>query len=656
MKNKVHQVYKMYFGTVGAELRREQELVILSVLGNKNTLCLMPTGGGKSLCYWVAGKALGGITIVIFPLTALMDEQARKLQGHGCKVFTFHSGKNSKQQYEEVIGLFNGDKPDFIFVSPERLATDGFLEFALKNVKDSINLIVVDEVHCISQWGFDFRPFYKEIPYFLKNVFGDKTPTILGLTATINTEDLQEICKDFNISDENIFRSKYLLRYNIRTTIIKVKDEEDKDERFWDTIEAHKNEKILIYLDRIKGKRSTEALCEEALTRGYRAEFFHSERSSDTKAQIIEQFKKGEISLVFATSAFGMGIDIPDIRGVIHYLPTESIEQYYQQIGRAGRDSKHSWAILFYSTKNLDVRRQHFIEKSFPTREQVNKAFEILSDHKIGKKTINYFQEEENVQSACHYIFRTGLVNIVCKGLQSLNPFEAIVPLESFDTYYGATNTKGVITTAKKLFITEKEICENLFTWLSQKKLRLIKAPDKCLIVESHSEKIDDESFNGILQDIEEKKKYKHEKFNDFVTLLDSFENHTKFQQSIGAYLGIDKFELGKVHQTLSGVLVRSKSEVIIANILHERKIPFDYEVQLKSPNGETYCPDFVINWNNTTFYWEHLGMLDNKEYRNNWMIKKQWYETYFPGQLITTEESSILSKATEEIINNLFK
>jgi ATP-dependent DNA helicase RecQ len=656
MKNKIDQTFKTHFEAVGKELRDEQEKVILSVLEGKNTLCLMPTGGGKSLCYWVSGKALEGTTIVIFPLTALMDEQAKKLQNHGCKVFTFHSGINSKQQYEEVIGLYNGEKPDFIFVSPERLATDGFLEFVLKSIRDKIKLVVIDEVHCISQWGFDFRPFYKEIPYFLENVFGVDKPIVLGLTATINPEDLKEICKDFNISKQNILRSKYLLRYNIRTSVVKVKDEDDKDERFWATIEAHKNEKILIYLDRVSGKRSTETLSQEAIRRGYRAEFFHGERSTEVKADVIERFKKGVINLVFATSAFGMGIDIPDIRGVIHYLPTESVEQYYQQIGRAGRDSKNSWAILFYSAKNLDVRRRHFIEKSFPTNEQVKKAFEILTDHKVGNKTINYFQEEDNVQAACHYIFRTGLVKVVCKGLQSLSPFEAKIPIAKFEEYFNASKTKGVITTAKKISISEKEICENVFEWLAQKKLRTIKAPDKCLIVQSSSVELDEGNIALILQDIAEKKQYKHRKFDEFIALLEGFENHTRFQQAIGAYLGIDKFELGKIHETLSGVLVRSKSEVIIANILYERNVKFQYEMEIKSPNGEMYCPDFVIDWSGNRYFWEHLGMLDIPEYQNNWLIKKQWYENYFPGQLITTEECAILSKTTEEIITQKFK
>lgn len=655
MKNRMKETYDKYFARVGSSMRPDQERVVENVLTGENTLCLMPTGAGKSLCYWVAGKALGGITVVIFPLTALMDEQAAKLASHGCSVCTLHSGKNSQQQYAQLISLYNGDCPDFIFMSPERLATDGFLEFVLRSVRYKIKLFVVDEIHCISQWGTDFRPFYKEIPAFLDNVFGENKPQILGLTATINPEDLKEICEDFGFTVENVLRSKYLLRYNIQTQIIKVEDEDEKDELFWQTIEEHRDEKILVYLDRKAGTRSTETLCEEATERGYLADYFHSGRSTDEKMNVINQFKIGEVMIVFATSAFGMGIDIPDIRGVIHYLPTESIEQYYQQIGRAGRDRNVAWAKLFYSDRNLEVRRDYFIDGSFPDEDVINKAFESLTGYNVGKKTINYFLEEA-AQTAFQYIVRSGLVEVIAKGVQSLSPFEAEEDIPLFDKYLSATRSHTVITTAKKLAISEKEICDNLFQWLAEGRLVARRAPDKCLIVQSYADEIAEDKFNEILADIEEKRAYKHGKFDDFIALIEGFSNHTEFQQAIGAYLGINHFELGKIHQTLSGEMVRSKSEVIIANILTERSISFVYEPMVFSPDGtEMYRPDFAIIRGETTYYWEHLGMLDNEEYVNNWRVKKQWYDLHFPGQLIITEDSAILSQTAEEIVSRLF-
>ncbi|MEJ5203532.1 MAG: RecQ family ATP-dependent DNA helicase, partial [Anaerolineales bacterium] len=402
----IDSIFKQYFSTVGSEIRPTQRKIIRSVLKGQNTLGLMPTGGGKSLCYWIAGKGLGGVTLVIFPLTALMDEQALKLSQHGCRVFTLHSGIDSRDQYRELLDLYgNPTKPDFIFMSPERLATDGFLEYVLQRIRDQIKLVVVDEAHCISQWGLDFRPFYKEIPHFLKSIFGvSPLPTVLCLTATLNPKDKEQICADFNITPEHVIKSDMLLRPTIDIRVVKVANEDEKDQKFWALMERHKNEKVLVYLDRKRGKRSTETLCAEAIERGFKAAFFHGDMRSEEKADIVRRFKSADLLTVFATSAFGMGIDIPDIRGVVHYLLTESTEQYYQQIGRVGRDGKPSWAVLFYSDKNVDVRRKDFIMKSFPGEKEIKRAFSNLTDDRVGRRTVNYFDEGESTQSAYHYL------------------------------------------------------------------------------------------------------------------------------------------------------------------------------------------------------------------------------------------------------------
>lgn len=657
--SRINQVFQTYFSDIGASVRPIQRKTIQSVLEGYNTLALMPTGSGKSLCYWIAGKALGGVTLVISPLTALMDEQAQKLEAHGCKVFILHSGIPSKKQYQELINLYNeSESPDFIFLSPERLATDGFLEFVFQSIRKRIKLVTVDEAHCISQWGLDFRPFYKEIPHFLRAIFGDlPLPTVLCLTATLNPKDRQQICADFDIREEHVIRHDVLLRHSIHIRIVKVFNEDDKDEQFWTLLNEHQDEKVLAYVDRKRGKRSTETLCAEATKRGFNAAFFHGDMTSREKSDVIRRFKTGELLTVFATSAFGMGIDIPDIRGVVHYLLTESAEQYYQQIGRVGRDGKPSWAVLFYSDKNIDVRKTWYIDRSFPGEEDIWQAFSNLTDDQMGKRTVNYFDEGDNTRSAYHYLVRSSVIAPVCKGIRSLDVFQPAknVALSAFESYRRATRTGLLILTAKKTGESEDEILRNVYCWLAEGKLKSTRAPSKCLVINSYSDTLPDELLEEIKLDVAEKKAYRTSLFNEFVGLLQGYTNTFEFHQRIGEYLGIDKFSRGRIHETLSGDFVRSKSEVIVANILYQSSISFTYETLLIAPDKSRRLPDFTIEWRGKTYYWEHLGMLDREDYRLNWELKRAWYETHFPGHLITTQESSTLSQETKRIVASIF-
>jgi ATP-dependent DNA helicase RecQ len=191
------------FKLKGFKLKDFQKRVINNVLEGHNTLCIMPTGGGKSLIYWMSGSCLGGITIVISPLIALIDEQTEKLSEQGYEVLTIHGGMDAGKQAKILIDFANNViNPKFIFVSPEKIATDGLFEHCIKKRKDEITLIAIDEVHCVSQWGASFRPFYKRIPAFLDCIYEDteNRPKILALTATLNQKEVVDICTEFNIS------------------------------------------------------------------------------------------------------------------------------------------------------------------------------------------------------------------------------------------------------------------------------------------------------------------------------------------------------------------------------------------------------------------------------------------------------------------------
>lgn len=655
----IAQIFQEHFSSVGSEVRYTQRRIIHSIFEKQNTLGLMPTGSGKSLCYWIAGKGLGGVTLVIFPLTALMDEQALKLREHGCKVYVLHSGIDTREQFKELVALYNqNEQPDFIFLSPERLGTDGFLEFVLRRIRDQIRLVVIDEAHCISQWGLDFRPFYKEIPPFLDALFENRPwPTILGLTATINPKDREQICQDFKIKPECVIEHDILLRPEIHVQVIKVPNEDTKDQRLWELLEAHREEKVLVYIDRKHGKRSVEELNATALRLGFLSTYFHGEMKSEEKAEVVRRFKAGELRMVFATSAFGMGIDIPDIRGVVHYLLPESVEQYYQQIGRVGRDGNPSWAVLFYSDKNVEVRKTWFIDKSFPTEEDIRRAFLILTDGTTGKHTVNYFDEGDSTQSGYHYLIRSQSIRPVCKGIQSLAALKPArnVALPEFDNYRSLSGPGLLITTAKRSHQSESEITEKLYGWMAEGKLQMESAPGKCLVVESLSETLPDELLASILADVAEKKDYRNLVFDDFVALLNQYVNTFQFHQQVGQYLGIDKFRYKRIHRTLSGDWVRSKSEVIVANILFDRHIPYEYEKMLYAPDGSCYLPDFTVTWNGVEYYLEHLGMLDTEDYERDWARKEAWYHSHFPGRLLTTRESATLSREAELLIERHF-
>jgi ATP-dependent DNA helicase RecQ len=263
----------------------------------------------------------------------------------------------TKKQLKLLKDFYKGElNPDFIFASPERISTDGLFEFCIESRKDELTLIAIDEIHCVSQWGHSFRPFYKHIPTFLNNVYGDQWPTVLGLSATLNRKEVADICDTFRIKSESVLKSELLVRTEIELKTFKFIKEDEKLEKLWQLLTIHQNEKTLVYIYRVKGKNSTEELAKAAIERGIKATHFHGDVSSKDKQDIIERFKNNELDVVFATNAFGMGIDIPDIRVVIHFMIPESVAQYYQEVGRASRDKQASNAYLLYSNKNIDVK------------------------------------------------------------------------------------------------------------------------------------------------------------------------------------------------------------------------------------------------------------------------------------------------------------
>jgi len=636
------------------ELYDYQKNVITNVVEKGNTLCILPTGGGKSVIYWMSSLELSGISIVISPLTALIEEQAKNIEEQGYEVLKIHGGIPAIKQLKTLTKFAKGEiNPKFIFLSPEKIATDGYLEFCLKKRKADIKLLVIDEVHCVSQWGMSFRPFYRRIPSFMNNLFGeDDWCRVLALTATLNSKEIIDICTYFRIKKENIIMKDLLMRSEIQLHVNKFNNEDEKTEKFWQIIHNHQDEKILVYVYRKYNKRSVENFCGEAIEKGYKAVSFHGDMSAEERMKIVEQFKSGDVNIVFATNAFGMGIDIPDIRVVIHYMIPESIEQYYQEIGRASRDGHGANAYLLYSNKNIEVKKTYFIDGAFPKQEKLEEVYQKIGN-KLGYQTLSYFEDEE-IQKCLLYYNESGLIDIVCKGFADLK-FLSNVKNDRLQKIYDSTKTKGYIRTVNQVGIKPRELSEMAYSSILNDVSSIQKAPERWLIININNTLIDDASMKIICEDIAEKKKYKHELLDYFVYVLENNSNTQQLHQEIAAYLGTDKHQLARIYTTNDGTQVRSKSEVIISNLLSAAGIKYEYEKKLYYSEDKWIEPDFTIMLpNGKEIYWEHVGMLGREEYDARWGEKIDIYNKFFPNSMVKTYESGALSLDASELIKKI--
>lgn len=648
--------FRLFFPKLSFELKGFQKQVIDNVVNKDNTLCIMRTGGGKSIVYWMSALECNGTTIVVSPLNALIAEQSMKIREQGYEVLELFGGVSIKKQIDMLTQFARNEiNPQFIFVSPEKIATDGYFEYCVKKRKSDIKLVVIDEVHCVSQWGVSFRPFYKRIPDFLTKLYGEKWDAkVLALTATLNPLELDDICREFRISQENILRDEIIMRTDVELIVRKFVKEDDKEEYFWQLLQRHTGEKTLVYIYRVEGKRSVEDFCKKAQSKGYRAECFHGDMDSEERNDIVQRYRDGKIDIVFATNAFGMGIDIPDIKNVIHFLIPESVEQYYQEIGRASRKGQGGNAYLLYTDKNIDVKRKYFIEKSFPDENKLREIFLKITSGETGLVTLPYF-EDEDIQQCLPYFLMTGVISIVCKGFSGLGGLQDIQDPE-LQRLYDLTKKKGFIMTLKKdPKLSAEKLADMVYGALVDEKVKVKGSLERWLIIDRKQAELDDASLKIMLDDIKKKKQYKNDMLDYFLYVLHENEQSASLHQEIALYLGMDRHNAKRIHETADGNHVRSKSEVIISNLLYNAGIEYKYEEDLFYGNeGRHIEPDFTIQYNDKTYYWEHLGMMNREDYNSDWGKKLKIYQQYYPGQLIRTYENGAISKQTEEIIERL--
>ncbi len=361
--DRFHEILKKYWGY--DDFRPLQEEIIRSVADQKDTLGLMPTGGGKSITFQVYSLSAEGLCLVVTPLIALIKDQVENLRSKGIKVLAVYSGMSAREIDIALNNAIYGDYK-FLYVSPERLGSEKFKEFL---VRMKLNLITVDEAHCISQWGYDFRPSYLRISE-LRLLFPDVP--ILALTATATEKVVEDIQEKLSFRVKNVLQKSFR-RENL---IYLVRDKEDKMGYLTDTIRKSKGTGIVYVRSRKKTREIAQMLQQENIS----ADYYHAGLAPDLRSQKQDKWMSGESRVIVATNAFGMGIDKPDVRFVIHFDLPDSLEAYFQEAGRGGRDGKKSVAVLLYN--NSDKRRLHkMVTDSFPAIDIIRSVYNSVSNY-----------------------------------------------------------------------------------------------------------------------------------------------------------------------------------------------------------------------------------------------------------------------------------
>ncbi|WP_301390244.1 ATP-dependent DNA helicase RecQ, partial [uncultured Muribaculum sp.] len=358
----IHDILKRYWGY--DSFRPRQEEIIMSVLDGRDTLGLLPTGGGKSLTFQVPAMVFEGITVVVTPLISLMKDQVDNLRAAGIRAVCLHSGL-SRAEHRLALDRCRLGKAKLMYVSPEKLQSATFID-QLRSM--DVSFLVVDEAHCISQWGYDFRPSYLKIS-LIRELFPDIP--VLALTASATPVVVDDIMDKLGFKERNVYARSFS-RDNLSYI---VRNDFDKERRLINVL-TNTSGSAIVY---VRSRRRTREIADMLVRNGISADYYHAGLDATEKNEKQNNWKTDGVRVMVATNAFGMGIDKPDVRTVVHYDIPSSLEEYYQEAGRAGRDGKEAFAVLLVSRADKG-RLTRMLSEMFPPKDFIRRVYELAGN------------------------------------------------------------------------------------------------------------------------------------------------------------------------------------------------------------------------------------------------------------------------------------
>lgn len=358
----IHDILKRYWGY--DSFRPRQEEIIMSVLDGRDTLGLLPTGGGKSLTFQVPAMVFEGITVVVTPLISLMKDQVDNLRAAGIRAVCLHSGL-SRAEHRLALDRCRLGKAKLMYVSPEKLQSATFID-QLRSM--DVSFLVVDEAHCISQWGYDFRPSYLKIS-LIRELFPDIP--VLALTASATPVVVDDIMDKLGFKERNVYARSFS-RDNLSYI---VRNDFNKERRLINVL-TNTSGSAIVY---VRSRRRTREIADMLVRNGISADYYHAGLDATEKNEKQNNWKTDGVRVMVATNAFGMGIDKPDVRTVVHYDIPSSLEEYYQEAGRAGRDGKEAFAVLLVSRADKG-RLTRMLSEMFPPKDFIRRVYELAGN------------------------------------------------------------------------------------------------------------------------------------------------------------------------------------------------------------------------------------------------------------------------------------